>query len=125
MFARFAFLAVALVAFSASRAEAQQPVSAAALQQPPQPVPGSCRAPSYPALLRASQIEGRVILEFVVDTTGQIERETIRAISSSHSQFEAVAKQALMTCRYRPASFNQQLARVLVRMPYTFTIGRS
>jgi len=127
------FLVLLIGLFVASPLRAQDPaaaaaaavVNAASLEQPPQPIAGSCQPPSYPTLLRASQIEGRVILEFVVDTTGRIEPSSVNTISSSHSQFERAARQALMSCRYRPASFNQQLARVLVRMPYTFALARN
>lgn len=131
---RFFFPAlVGLAVASPLNAQAQQPasaaaaaavVNAAALEQPPEVIAGSCQQPSYPPLLRSSQIEGRVILEFVVDTTGRVEPASVTTISSSHSQFERAARQALMTCRYRPATFNDQLTRVMVRLPYTFTIGR-
>ena len=125
-------LAIVMLAAPAATLAAQQPgqapagvVNASALEEPPQPMPGTCRPPSYPALLRASQIEGRVILEFVVDTAGRIEASSVNTITSSHSQFEEAARRALLTCRYRPARFNDQPARVLVRLPYNFTISRS
>jgi protein TonB len=100
----------------------QQPIAAASLEQPPQVVPGTCRAPVYPTLLRSAQVEGRVLLEFVVDTAGRVEQASISTITSSHSQFEQAARRALASCRYRPARWNDVAARVTVRMPFTFSL---
>ena len=100
----------------------QQPVAAADLEQPPTVVAGTCRAPVYPTLLRSAQVEGRVLLEFVIDTAGRVEPSTITTISSSHSQFDQAARRALASCRYRPARWNDAPARVTVRMPFTFSL---
>ncbi len=88
-------------------------------------VPNSCQAPAYPVMLRAARVEGRVLLQFVVDTLGRVDATSIRAIQSTHSHFEEAARRAVATCRYRPARFNSHAVRVLVQTPFTFNLGRS
>ena len=67
---------------------------AAAIRQP---------APRYPAALRVAQVEGRVLLEFVIDTTGRVESGSLRVIESTHHGFEASARETLERSLFRPA----------------------
>ncbi|HWO88735.1 MAG TPA: energy transducer TonB [Gemmatimonadales bacterium] len=121
-------LVVAGLAVSAGALGAQAtpdaPMVEGAVEQRPIPVPGSCQAPVYPATLRAARMEGRVILQFVVDTLGRIEANSVRALSSSHTYFEEAARRALLTCRYQPALFNGRPVRVLVQLPFNFQLAR-
>lgn len=123
-----ALLILAIGASLTPRLEAQDtpdaPMVEGAVEQRPVPVPGSCQAPVYPATLRAARMEGRVILQFVVDTLGRIEPASVRALSSSHTYFEEAARRALLTCRYRPAQFNGRPVRVLVQLPFNFQLAR-
>ena len=59
--------------------------------------------PRYPELLRQAGIQGRVLLEAIVDTTGQVLRDSILVVSATQSEFVAAARQALLTTLFRPA----------------------
>ncbi len=76
----------------------------------------------YPPLLRQAGIEGRAVLEFVVDPRGFVEANTIKVIKSSHPAFTAAAVEAAPKMRFSPARVNGRPVRVLVRLPFDFTL---
>jgi protein TonB len=117
-----AALAAAAPAALAAQDGAAAPVAEGAAEQRPQAVPGSCLQPTYPVQMRAARIEGRVLLQFVVDTTGRIEPSSVVVLQSTHQLFASAARRALLTCRYRPGRFGGRPARVRVETPYTFRI---
>ncbi len=81
-------------------------------------------SPRYPELLRQAGIEGTVWLEFVVDATGAVERETIRVTRSTNRAFEGPARAMIAGSRFRPGSIRGRNVRVLVETPVQFVIRR-
>jgi TonB family protein len=78
--------------------------------------------PVYPDLLRQAGVEGRVVLEAVVDTTGRVLSQSISVVSATNSGFIAPARHALLATLFRPAMVGGTAVRVLVRIPYEFAI---
>lgn len=78
--------------------------------------------PVYPELLRQAGIEGQVILEARVDTTGRVARGSISVVAASHPGFVEPARQALLASLFRPARVNGRAAATLVRVPFAFFI---
>lgn len=81
-------------------------------------------APVYPPILQAAGIEGRVILEFVVDTLGTVEPLTVRVAEASHPGFERSARESVLGARFTPARIGGGAVRQLVRQGVSFRIGR-
>jgi protein TonB len=81
-------------------------------------------SPRYPDLLRQAGIEGRVIVEAVIDTTGRAERESLRVVSSSHALFAPEASALVLGSRYRPARFGGRAVRVRILVPVAFALRR-
>jgi len=79
--------------------------------------------PRYPPVLQQAGISGRVELEYVVGTDGRVEVGTIKVLSSTNSQFEAPAIDAIRRATFKPAKIRGQAVRQLVRQAITFTIG--
>jgi TonB family protein len=77
-------------------------------------------APRYPRALEAAGVEGRVALEFVIDTTGRVEPASIRILQSSHDAFDVEARAALTGARFRPAKFSGHPVRQLTRQSIRF-----
>lgn len=100
-----------------------QPYMEAVVEERPELVQGTCVLPVYPEMLRQAGIDGRVLLEFVIDTLGRAERSSIRTISTSHALFEGPAKASVQTCRFRPGKIQGRSVRVRVQQPINFTIG--
>jgi len=80
--------------------------------------------PAYPELLRQARIQGHVVLEAIVDSTGRVLAESILVISATHPGFVASARQALLVTVFRPARIGGRAVRMRVRLPFEFTLRR-
>jgi len=78
--------------------------------------------PVYPELLRQAGVQGEVLLEAVVDTTGRVLASSIAVIAATHPGFIAAARQALLTTLFRPAMVGGRAVATRVRIPYAFAI---
>jgi len=81
--------------------------------------------PRYPAALGTAGIEGRVTLEFVIDTTGRVEPASLRVLESTHPAFEAAAREALARAVFRPARLGAYPVRQLTRQAIRFATATS
>ncbi|MGH7612823.1 MAG: energy transducer TonB [Gemmatimonadales bacterium] len=80
--------------------------------------------PAYPPLLRAAGVQGRVVLQVVVDTLGRVERGTLRVVHNDNPAFAAPAIESLRGARFRPARVFGRAVRVLVQIPVEFVLQR-
>lgn len=78
--------------------------------------------PMYPELLRQAGIQGRVLLEAVVDSAGRVSRDSILVVFATNPAFVTAARQALVATLFRPAFVGGRPMRMRVRVPYEFTI---
>jgi len=78
--------------------------------------------PVYPDLLRQAGVQGRVVLEAVVDTTGRVLAQSISIVSGTNPSFVASARQALLATLFRPAMVGGKPVPMRVRIPYQFAI---
>lgn len=85
-------------------------------------VPRGGVTPRYPPQLASAGVEGLVEMEFVVDTLGRVERESVRALRADHPQFEQSVRDALQRMRFIPAEVGGRRVRQLVQQPFTFAI---
>ena len=86
-------------------------------------IPGA-RPPAYPEALRSTGIEGKVMVEFVVDERGQPVQGSIRVIQSDNDLFAYAVKVALGRLRFTPAEVAGKKVSQLVQMPFVFTLNR-
>jgi len=77
--------------------------------------------PAYPELLRAAGIEGRVVLQVVIDTLGRAE-PAARVFESSNPGFDGAALACVRGARFRPGRVGGRAVRVLIRLPIAFTL---
>ncbi len=82
----------------------------------------SCPGVEYPRMLQQANIEGSVLLQFVVDTTGRVERGSTAIQRSDHKAFEGPARDMITKCLFRPGRVRGRPVRVLVQMPINFTL---
>ncbi len=80
--------------------------------------------PRYPAMLRNAGVEGLVDAQFVVDTTGRVERESIRFTRTGHQLFAQAVTEALLRSRYAPAEAGGRKVRQLVQQSFSFALQR-
>ena len=93
------------------------------VEKPAAPIAGS-GAPRYPAILRSAGVEGEVLAQFVVDTTGRIEIESYKMIRQSHDLFDASVRNALPEMRFTPAEVGGRKVRQLVQQPWVFQLAK-
>ncbi len=80
--------------------------------------------PRYPEMLRQAGVEGVVMLEFVIDTTGRVEEQNVKVLHSTNRAFEAPARNVIVRSLYRPGRVRGVAVRVLVQQQIGFSIQR-
>ena len=92
------------------------------VEKPVQPVKGN-PAPRYPDALRTANIEGDVVAQFVVDTSGHPNMETFKILKSSDTLFTASVRSSLPNMRFEPALVGGRAVKQLVQMPFMFSLS--
>jgi TonB family protein len=83
-------------------------------------------APRYPDMMRSSNVEGRVLAQFVVDTLGQADTLTFKILRSTDPMFTSSVRAVLPSLRFSPAEIaGGRKVKQLVQMPFEFSITRS
>lgn len=99
-----------------------QPYLEAVVEERPDLIQNTCGMMRYPDMLRQAGVEGRVMVEVVLDTLGRAERGSLRILQSSHQLFDQSAKEMVVACRYRPGRIQGRAVRVRVQVPVVFSI---
>ena len=77
----------------------------------------------YPPVLQSAGVSGRVIAQFIVDTTGHAEPSSFRIISSTNKAFEESAREAILKSVFRPGRVRGQAVRVIVQQAVAFNLN--
>ncbi len=93
------------------------------VEKPVGAVPGS-DGPRYPDILRSGGVEGQVLAQFVVDTTGRVDIASFRVLRSDHAMFEQAVRSALPRMRFFPAEIGGRKVKQLVQQPFVFALQR-
>ena len=78
--------------------------------------------PEYPDSLRARGVQGAVLVEFAVDTTGHADESTFTVVESTHPEFARAVRDALPRMLFTPAISHGRRVRQLVRLPMKFKL---
>ena len=78
----------------------------------------------YPDLLRQAAIQGRVLVQAIIDTTGRAEPPSVKVIQSPNPGFDQSAKNYVLRALFRPARVHGRAVRVLINLPIDFKIKR-
>ncbi len=76
----------------------------------------------YPDTLRAKGIEGRVLLDVIIDTSGQVEPASVTTAATPNPGFDAAARDAALGMRFLPGMVHGWPVRTLVRLPVQFRL---
>lgn len=74
----------------------------------------------YPQDLYAEGVGGTVVAEFVVDTSGRIEKQTFSIVTATNSRFSAAVERAMGSARYTPAKKDGRPVRQAVQQSFSF-----
>ena len=103
--------------------QGDQPYFDFQVEKPVVMAPGTA-GPAYPDMLRSAGIEGSVLAQFVVDTTGRAEMNTFKALKSDNALFETAVKNALQRMKFLPAEVGGRKVKQLVQQPFQFSLNR-
>ncbi|MFY7922599.1 TonB family protein [Gemmatimonas sp.] len=103
--------------------QGDQPYFDFQVEKPVVMAPGA-QGPAYPDMLRTAGIEGQVLAQFVVDTTGRAEMGTFKALKSDNDLFTTAVKNALARMRFLPAEVGGRKVKQLVQQPFQFSLNR-
>ncbi len=78
--------------------------------------------PHYPESLRSAGVDGRVVIQFIVDTAGRVDMSSVRVLSSTHDLFSRAVHDALGQFRFRPAELHGKKTAALAEMPFEFQL---
>ena len=78
----------------------------------------------YPDLLRQAGVQGRVLVQAIIDTAGRVEPLSVKVIQSPNPGFDQAAKSMVMQTLFRPGRVHGRPVRVLLNLPIDFTIKR-
>jgi TonB family protein len=80
--------------------------------------------PRYPEALKSVNVEGQVVVRYIVDARGRVEPGSIQILSTTHKLFADAVREALLEARYRPAEAGGHPVRQLVEQPFMFKLNR-
>ena len=80
--------------------------------------------PKYPQSMRDLGIEGEVLAQFVVDSTGRPEMWTFKILRSPHQDFSAAVRAAVALMRFTPAEIGGRKVMQMTQMPFVFGLNR-
>lgn len=78
--------------------------------------------PTYPPLMVRRGVEARFAVVFVVDTSGQIDRETLELPRVQHEEFTEAVRHVLEKWHFVPAEVGGRRVRERVRHRFSFRI---
>ena len=80
--------------------------------------------PRYPAALQSRGINGQVLAQFVVDTTGHADPSTFEVVQSSDKSFSEAVKDVLPRMRFFPAEVGGRKVKQLVEQSFLFVAAK-
>jgi len=80
--------------------------------------------PQYPPFLQQAGIEGTVMLEAIIDTSGRVIPSSVKIITSPNPGFNVNAREVVVKSLFRPARVHGRPVKVLIRIPIQFRLTR-
>jgi protein TonB len=82
----------------------------------------------YPPALRQAGVEGSAMVQFVVDTNGRVDPQSVTVVSTTNALFATAAIEVIKRARFSPGRFasegEMQAVPVSVRVPLTWTLAK-
>lgn len=108
---------------AASPVGAPKPLIDFQTAQSARPVDGSV-GPAYPPELREAKVEGQVLVQFVVDSSGRAEMSTLKVLKSDHELFTQAVRDAVAQMKFDPAIVGGRKVKQLMQSPFQFSLAR-
>jgi protein TonB len=76
----------------------------------------------YQRLLKNAGIEGTVVVQFIVDTSGRVEPNSVQIVQSSNPGFEMSARAYIVQALFQPPRLYGRAVRARRQLPVIFTL---
>jgi len=76
--------------------------------------------PEFPDSLRAVGTGGSVVIEFIIEANGQLNKESVGVVSATHTKFADAARLAVLEATFAPAMKAQRPVAQIYQLPVTF-----
>jgi TonB family protein len=76
--------------------------------------------PEYPDSLRRLGVDGKVIVELVVNVDGNLDPASLNLVSSTHQLFTDAVQQSLASAKFRVATLRSRPVRQVLQVPFVF-----
>ena len=80
--------------------------------------------PRFPEALRARGQNGRIVVQFVVDTLGRAEMSEFKVVDATDAQLADAVRAVLPRFRFTPGEAAGHKVRTMVALPFDFTLVR-
>ena len=77
---------------------------------------------TYPELLKQSGIQGRVLLQAIIDSSGRAEPNSVKVLQTPDPGFVAGSRNYVLHALFRPARVHGRAVRVLIQIPIDYHI---
>jgi TonB family protein len=91
------------------------------VDRPVRPISGVV-GPRYPEALRDQRVEGEVLAQWVVDSTGRVEPGSFKVLKATSPEFVAAVRDVVYAMRYQPAEIGGRRVRQVVHQPFQFQL---
>jgi len=81
--------------------------------------------PKYPSMLESAQIEGEVLVQFVVDTLGKADMSTFKVLQTKNELFVSEIRRVLPFYRFYPAEAGGHKVKQYVQLPFVFGVKKN
>jgi protein TonB len=98
-------------------------IEARYVEKPPHII-GRAEPPRFPEALRARGQNGRIVVQFVVDTLGHAEMNEFKVVEATDAQLGDAVRAVLPRYRFSPGEAAGRKVRTLVALPFDFTVVR-
>lgn len=78
-------------------------------------------SPIYPAAMKLTKTDGKVVVEFIVDTTGRV--RAAQVISTTHQAFADYALASVAAWRFVPGYKNGRAVNTRLQFPVIFQMA--
>jgi TonB family protein len=94
------------------------------VEQEVSPAPNN-PSPRYPDSLRAANVEGEVVAQFVVDTMGRADMTSFKVLKETHPMFTSAVRSALPQMKFNAAEVGGRKVKQLLQMPFQFSLHKT
>jgi TonB family protein len=77
---------------------------------------------AYPGPLLLAGVQGRVLVQAVIDTTGRVEERTVVVVETTDPRFNDAAKDFMLKARFSPGRIAGRAVRVRFHHPVEFRL---